>query len=48
MPRAFEPVSSHSVLGSESATMPAPTWMEARPPWQTTVRMVMHESRVPE
>src|SRR6266487_3737930 len=26
----------------------APTWMEARPPWQTTVRMVMHESRVPE
>src|SRR5712692_3926162 len=48
MPRALEQVSSHSVFGSESATMPAPTWMEARPPWQTTVRMVMQESRVPE
>ena len=34
--------------GSESATMPAPTWIEARRPWQTTVRMVMHESRLPE
>ena len=29
MPRDFEQVSSHSVLGSESATMPAPTWMDA-------------------
>ena len=47
MPRAFEPVSSHSVLGSESATMPAPTWIEARRPWHTTVRMVMQESRLP-
>ena len=48
MPRDLEQVSSHSVLGSESATMPAPTWIEARPPWQTTVRMVMQESRLPE
>src|SRR6185369_10545450 len=48
MPRALEQVSSHSVLGSESATMPAPTCMEARPAWQTTVRMVIHESRLPE
>src|SRR4030095_9338908 len=47
-PRALEPVSSHSVLGSESATMPAPTWIEARVPWQTMVRMVMQESRFPE
>src|SRR5262249_13785898 len=28
MPRALEQVSSHSVFGSESATMPAPTWTE--------------------
>jgi len=48
MPRDLEQVSSHSVLGSESATMPAPTCIEARPPWQTTVRMVMQESRLPE
>src|SRR5262245_29230103 len=48
MPRAFEQVSSHSVLGSESATMPAPTWMEARWPWHTTVRIVMQESMFPE
>src|SRR5919204_1014404 len=47
-PRAFEHVSSHSVLGSESATMPAPTWIDARVPWQTIVRIVMHESRLPE
>ena len=47
MPRAFEHVSSHSVFGSESATMPAPTWTEACVPWQTTVRIVMHESRLP-
>src|SRR5688572_11944753 len=48
IPRAFEHVSSHSVLGSESATMPAPTWIEARLPWQTIVRIVMQESRFPE
>jgi hypothetical protein len=48
IPRAFEHVSSHSVFGSESATMPAPTWIEARRPWHTTVRMVMQESRLPE
>ena len=29
---SLDPVSSHSVFGSESATMPAPTWIEARPP----------------
>jgi hypothetical protein len=48
MPRDFEQVSSHSVLGSESATIPAPTWMEARRPSHTTVRMVMQESMLPE
>src|SRR5262245_2066312 len=48
MPRALEHVSSHSVFGSESATMPAPTCTEARRPWQTTVRIVMQESRFPE
>src|SRR6266478_8493303 len=48
MPRALELVSSHSVFGSESATMPAPTWTEARRPWHTIVRIVMHESRFPE
>src|SRR5919204_5559341 len=47
-PRALEQVSSHSVFGSESATMPAPTWIDARVPWQTIVRIVMHESRLPE
>ena len=47
-PRALEHVSCHSVLGSESATMPAPTWIDARRPWQTIVRIVMHESRLPE
>src|SRR5438094_949154 len=30
IPWAFEHVSSHSVFGSESATMPAPTWTDAR------------------
>src|SRR5438046_9905101 len=48
IPWAFERVSSHSVFGSESATIPAPTCTEARVPSQTTVRIVMHESRVPE
>src|SRR5438445_11688959 len=28
--------------------MPAPTWTDARWPWQTIVRIVMHESRLPE
>src|ERR1041385_5344807 len=28
--------------------MPAPAWMEARPSASTMVRMVMHESRLPE
>src|SRR5437762_426287 len=31
-PRALEHVSSHSVLGSESATIPAPTCTDARLP----------------
>src|SRR5438094_935026 len=48
IPRALEQVSSHSVFGSESATMPAPTCTEARRPWQTIVRIVMQESRFPE
>src|SRR2546430_8409243 len=30
-----EHVSSHSVFGSESATMPAPTWTDARDPWRS-------------
>src|SRR5262249_28653580 len=47
-PRALEHVSSHSVLGSESATIPAPTWIDARLPWHTIVRIVMQESRLPE
>ena len=47
-PRAFDAVSSHSDFGSESATIPAPTWIEARSPWQTMVRIVMQESRFPE
>src|SRR5205807_4312842 len=47
-PRALEQVSFHSALGSESATIPAPTWTDARRPWQTIVRMVMQESRLPE
>src|SRR5262249_19537393 len=47
-PRALEHVSSHSVFGSESATMPAPTWIDARLPWHTIVRIVMQESRLPE
>src|SRR5262249_28098467 len=47
-PRALEQVSSHSVLGSESATMPAPTCTDATPSRQTIVRMVMQESRFPE
>src|SRR5438876_945538 len=48
IPCPLEHVSSHSVFGSESATMPAPTWTDARGPWQTIVRIVMHESRLPE
>src|SRR2546422_9185284 len=48
IPWAFEHVSSHSVFGSESATMPAPTWTDARWPWQTIVRIVMPEPRLPQ
>ena len=40
--------SSYSLAGSESYTMPAPACTYARSPASTTVRIVMHESRLPE
>ena len=44
--RAFASVSRNSERGSESATMPAPAWIQARPPRITQVRMAMAVSRV--
>src|SRR5690606_14550104 len=48
MAPAFEAISCSSRSGSESATMPAPAWMNATPRRTTMVRMVMHESMLPE
>src|SRR2546430_2690661 len=39
--------SSCSACGSESATIPAPAWRCATPPWRTIVRIVMQVSRSP-
>ena len=41
MPAALSSVSCHSRSGTESATMPAPTWKCAAPASTTTVRMAM-------
>ena len=42
-------VSSSSWAGTESATMPAPAWTQARPSGrQTMVRMAMAVSMLPE
>src|SRR5687767_10679588 len=40
-------VSSYSVAGTESATMPAPAWTWATPSRSTSVRMAMQQSRLP-
>ena len=46
-PRAFDPVSSYSRAGTESATIPAPTWTDATPSRRTAVRMAIARSMVP-
>ena len=43
---ALASVSRHSAAGSESATMPAPAWTQARPPRITQVRIAMAVSIV--
>ena len=45
--RALSRVSSYSAVGFESATIPAPAWIEACPRSRTMVRMAMQKSRFP-
>src|SRR3954468_3248043 len=44
--RALASVSRHSAAGSESATMPAPAWIQARPSLMTHVRIAIAVSRL--
>ncbi len=48
MPRIFASHSACSRLGSESATIPAPTCMYTLPPLMSAVRIAMQVSRLPE
>src|SRR4029453_3604566 len=45
--RALSRVSSYSAAGFESATIPAPAWMCARPFRIVMVRIAMQKSRLP-
>ena len=45
--RALFTVSSNSLDGTESATIPAPAWTRATPFSRTIVRIVMHVSMFP-
>ena len=45
--RALSRVSSYSAAGFESATIPAPAWMCARPFLIVMVRIAMQKSRLP-
>ena len=46
--RALFTLSSYSLSGTESATMPAPAWMCPCLPCMSSVRMAMQEVRLPE
>lgn len=46
-PRALFKVSSYSLSGIESATIPAPVWAKSSPPVEKRVRMMMQKSIFP-